>query len=199
MKISIDSINSMNSIVWIVSIHVVFKFMNVLGIIWIDFHEMSLFPIFSFYQVALYHLANILPTSCQHLANILPGSKRKKEEKPQPTVDRKLALLKLRDVACSGLREALWQDAEALSRWVPANSGIGSLMFDCWSSHVISSGNRKSTWWKQTEDRVKRRQFKWKHKGTGNKRLYKLTQSEKVSSRNRLERMWKYVEIWWNM
>ncbi|CAL1147965.1 unnamed protein product [Cladocopium goreaui] len=40
------------------------------------------------------------------------GSKRKKEEKPQPTVDRKLALLKLRDVACSGLREALWQDAE---------------------------------------------------------------------------------------
>ena len=51
-----------------------------------------------------------------HLANILPGSKRKKEEKPQPAVDRKLALLKLRDVACSGLREALWQDAEALSR-----------------------------------------------------------------------------------
>ena len=86
--------------------------MNVLGIIWIDFHEMLLFPIFSFYQVALYHLANILPTSCQHLAR----SKRKKEEKPQPTVDRKLALLKLRDVACSGLREALWQDAEALSR-----------------------------------------------------------------------------------
>lgn len=62
MKISIDSINS---IVWIVSIHVVFKFMNVLGIIWIDFHEMLLFPIFSFYQVALYHLAKILPTSCQ--------------------------------------------------------------------------------------------------------------------------------------
>ena len=119
----------------------------------------------------LFLLSSILVSSCQHLANILPGSKRKKEEKPQPTVDRKLALLKLRDVACSGLREALWQDAEALSRWVPANSGIGLLMFDCWSSHVISSGNRKSTWWKQTEDRAKRRQFKWKHKGTGNKRL----------------------------
>lgn len=40
------------------------------------------------------------------------SSKKKKEEKPQPTVDRKLALLKLRDVACSGLREAMWQDAE---------------------------------------------------------------------------------------
>lgn len=145
--------------------------------IWIDFQDMLLFhafSMFSFYQVALNHLANILPTSCQYLANILPGSKRKKEEKPQPTVDRKLALLKLRDVACSGLREALWQDAEALSRWVPANSGISSIVFHCWSSHVISSGNRTwltTTWWKQTEDRVKRRQCNGTHKGTGSKAL----------------------------
>ncbi|CAK9107315.1 Uncharacterized protein SCF082_LOCUS50038 [Durusdinium trenchii] len=40
------------------------------------------------------------------------SSKKKKEEKPQPTVDRKLALLKLRDVASSSLREVLWQDSE---------------------------------------------------------------------------------------
>lgn len=54
-----------------------------------------------------------MPLTMFHFRLPKGSSKKKKEEKPQPTVDRKLALLKLRDVACSGLREAMWQDAEA--------------------------------------------------------------------------------------
>lgn len=73
-----------------------------------------------------------------HTERILGGKKNQKE-KHQPTAERKLALLKMRDIASSALREALWKDNEArgitqftrvLSAHLSALSRPGSRCFD---------------------------------------------------------------------
>ena len=46
------------------------------------------------------------------------GGKKNQKEKHQPTAERKLALLKMRDIAASALRDALWKDNEACEKCI---------------------------------------------------------------------------------